>query len=202
MSVVVAQLGARMHYAVPRLLARAGLLERLYTDICAAKDWPRLLHLIPPPLRPGGVQRLLGRDPKEIPAQRITAFTSFGFDYARRYARARTTDERNTAFLWSGQEFGRLVIERGFGAAKAVYVFNSAGLEILRAARQQGLKGIVEQTIAPRSIEWALLKDEAQRFAGWETPDREGLDDGGLLRARIGGMGRGGSRCLRLGICP
>jgi glycosyltransferase involved in cell wall biosynthesis len=170
MSVVVAQLGARMHYAVPRLLERAGLLERFYTDICAAKDWPRLLHLIPPTLRPGGMQRLLGRDPGEIPERRITAFTGFGFEYARRYARARTTDERNTAFLWSGREFGRLVIKRGFGAAKAVYVFNSAGLEILRAARQYGLKGVVEQTIAPRSIEWALLKDEAQRFPGWETP--------------------------------
>jgi len=170
MSVVVAQLGARMHYAVPRLLERAGLLERLYTDICAAKGWPRLLRLIPPALRPGSVQRLLGRDPKDIPARRITAFTTFGFDYARRNSRARTTDERNAAFLWSGQEFGRLVIEQGFGAAKAVYVFNSAGLEILHAARQHGLKGIVEQTIAPRSIEWALLKDEARRFPGWETP--------------------------------
>ena len=84
MSVVVAQLGARMHYAVPRLLERAGLLERFYTDICAAKDWPRLLRLIPPALRPGGVQRLLGRDPREIPARRITSFTRFGFEYARR----------------------------------------------------------------------------------------------------------------------
>jgi glycosyltransferase involved in cell wall biosynthesis len=170
MSLVVAQLGARMHYAVPRLLERAGLLERLYTDICAVKDWPRLLRLIPPALRPGGVQRLLGRDPKGIPARRITAFTAFGYDYARRSNRARTTDERNAAFLWSGREFCRLVVERGFGAARAVYVFNSAGLEILQAARPRGLKGVVEQTIAPRSIEWALLRDEAQRFPGWETP--------------------------------
>jgi glycosyltransferase involved in cell wall biosynthesis len=170
MSVVVAQLGARMHYAVPRLLERSGLLERLFTDLCAAKGWPRLLQLIPPALRPGGVQRLLGRDPKEIPARRITAFTSFGLEYARRYNRARTTDERNAAFLWSGREFARQVVARGFGAAKAVYVFNSAGLEILHAARQHGIKGIVEQTIAPRSVEWALLRDEAQRFPGWETP--------------------------------
>jgi glycosyltransferase involved in cell wall biosynthesis len=170
MSVAVAQLGARMHYAVPRLLDRAGLLERFYTDISAVKGWPALLRLIPRPLRPGGVQRLLGREPKGIPARRITAFTSFGLEYARRYARARTTDERNAAFLWSGREFGRLVVERGFGAARAVYGFNSASLEILHAARQRGLKGIVEQTIAPRSVEWALLKDEALRFPEWETP--------------------------------
>jgi len=105
MSVVVAQLGARMHYAVPRLLDRAGLLEHLYTDICARKDWPGLLRFIPPALRPAGIQRLLGRDPAGIPASRITAFTGFGLDYARRLARARTTDERNATYLWSGREF-------------------------------------------------------------------------------------------------
>ncbi len=170
MSVVVAQLGARMHYAVPRLLERAGLLEHFYTDLCAAKGWPSLLRLIPRALRLAAVQRLLGRDPKEVPARRITAFTSFGLEYGRRYSRARTTDERNATFLWSGHEFCRLVNSHGFGAAKAVYTFNSAGLEILQAARQRGIKGIVEQTIAPRSVEWALLKDEARRFPDWETP--------------------------------
>jgi glycosyltransferase involved in cell wall biosynthesis len=170
MSIVVAQLGARMHYAVPRIFERAGLLERLYTDICARKSWPQLLRLLPPGVRPAAVQRLLGRVPKGIPASRITAFTPFGFEYARRFARARTTDERNSTFLWSGQEFCWQVVGRGFGGAEAVYVFNSAGLEILQAARNRGLKGIVEQTIAPRSIEWTSLKDEAQRFPEWETP--------------------------------
>ena len=47
---VVLQPGARMNYAVPALLARAGMLERFYTDICAdvgllrhAAHWPRCL---------------------------------------------------------------------------------------------------------------------------------------------------------------
>jgi hypothetical protein len=35
LKVVVAQLGARMHYAVPRIFLAAGLLEALYTDIVA-----------------------------------------------------------------------------------------------------------------------------------------------------------------------
>jgi glycosyltransferase involved in cell wall biosynthesis len=170
MSMIVAQLGARMHYAVPRLLDRAGLLERLFTDICASKDWPSLLRLIPRALRPASVQRLLGRVPQGIPARRITAFTAFGFDYTRRTARAKSTDERNAAYLWSGREFCRLVVEHGFGAARSVYVYNSAGLEILQAARARGIRGVMEQTIAPRSVEWALLKDEAQRFPGWEAP--------------------------------
>jgi glycosyltransferase involved in cell wall biosynthesis len=169
MSVIVAQLGARMHYAVPRLLHRAGLLERLYTDICASKGWPGLLRAVPPAWRPAGLQRLLGRAPEGIPADRITAFTSFGFEYARRFARARTPDERNDTYLWSGREFCRRVVAGGFGAARAVYGFNSASLEILQAARSRGLKGVVEQTIAPRAVEWAVLKEEALRFPEWEA---------------------------------
>jgi glycosyltransferase involved in cell wall biosynthesis len=173
MSIVVAQLGARMHYAVPRLLHREHLLERLYTDICASKGWPRVLGAIPRALRPARWQRLAARMPKEIPPARITAFTSFGFEYAQRVARSRHAAERDAAYLWSGREFCRRVNAGGFGRAKAVYVFNSAGLEILLEARRRGLKGILEQTIAPRAIERRLLREEAARFPEWESPESE-----------------------------
>jgi glycosyltransferase involved in cell wall biosynthesis len=179
MKFVVAQLGARMHYAVPRILHRAGLLERLYTDICARKGWPRLLEHWPRALRPARLQRLIGRVPEGIPASRITAFNGFGLSYARRIARARTVDERNELFLWAGREFCRRVVAGGFGEAAAVYTFNSAGLEILQQARQRGLKAVVEQTIAPRAIERVLLRDEVTRFAGWEVSEQEtkSMDD-------------------------
>jgi len=173
MSIVVAQLGARMHYAVPRLLHREHLLERLYTDICASKGWPRVLGAIPRALRPARLQRLAARVPRGIPPARITAFTSFGFEYAQRVARARNSAERDAAFLWSGSEFCRRVNARGFGLAKAVYGFNSASLEILQEAQKRGLKGIVEQTIAPRAIERRLLRDEATRFPDWESSEAE-----------------------------
>ena len=173
MSIVVAQLGARMHYAVPRLLQREQLLERLYTDICASKGWPRILGAIPGPLRPARLQRLAARVPKGIPPARITAFSRFGFEYAKRLARACNGSELDSVFLWSGREFCRRVNARGFERAQAVYVFNTAGLEILQEARRRGLKGIVEQTIAPRAVERRLLRDEAVRFPEWERHDPE-----------------------------
>jgi glycosyltransferase involved in cell wall biosynthesis len=173
MSVVVAQLGARMHYAVPRILERAGLLDRLYTDICATKGWPRFLGLIPRSCRPARMQRLLNRVPEGIPARRITAFTRLGLEYAGHLNQAQNADERNKAYLWSGPEFCRRVIAKGFGKAKAVYTFNSAGLEILLEARRRGLQGIMEQTIAPRSVERVLLREETARFPAWEPPEEE-----------------------------
>ena len=159
-----------MHYAVPRILHQAGLLERFYTDICATKGWPRLLQAMPKSLRPSKLDRLAGRIPKGIPPGRITAFTGFGVEYARRLAAANNGDQRNAAFLWGGAEFNRRIIARGFGKAGAVYAFNSAALELLESAHRHGLKGVVEQTITPRNIEWRLLSEEQVRYAHWELP--------------------------------
>src|SRR5262249_61762278 len=39
MGYAVAQLGARMHYAVPRILHARGQLTQLFTDIAANKGW-------------------------------------------------------------------------------------------------------------------------------------------------------------------
>ncbi len=164
-----------MHYAVPRIFSRAGLLECLFTDACAVKGWPRLLRILPRILMPRQLQRLMARIPKGIPTNQITAFTDFGFRYSRRIAQSKTANERNGAFLWSGQEFNRRILARGFGKAQTVYVYNSAGLELLQEARRRGLKGIVEQTIAPRAIEWSLLTQEQASFPDWEAPTGEGL---------------------------
>ncbi len=172
---IVAQLGARMHYGVPRILAGSGKLERLYTDICAVKGWPRLLGALPQVMRPARLRRLLGRIPQGIPAGKITAFTGFGWEYARRLARAHHPDARIAAYLWAGKEFCRRVITGGLGPARSGYVLNSAGLELLHEARRRGLRGVVEQTIAPRQVEWQILAEEQARFPEWEAAAEDGL---------------------------
>jgi glycosyltransferase involved in cell wall biosynthesis len=159
-----------MHYAVPRILYRAGMLARFCTDICAAKGWPRLLSAVPPALRPPALKRLLGRVPGGLPRDRITAFSSFGLEYARRLAAAATPVEAIATHLWAGRTFCELILSTGLDGASGVYTFNSAGLELLEAARERGLAGIMEQTIAPKQIEDALLAEEHARFPGWESP--------------------------------
>jgi hypothetical protein len=39
MNWICSQIGAREHYAVPRVLNRAGKLERLYADFWASAPW-------------------------------------------------------------------------------------------------------------------------------------------------------------------
>jgi hypothetical protein len=110
MNFIVAQLGARMQYAVPRKLHQAGILEHFYTDICAVKGWPRLLHTIPPRLRPAAVKRLLGRVPEGVPRHKITAFNKFEQEYAQRRSQVSTMQEGIVAHLWAGHRFCDLIL--------------------------------------------------------------------------------------------
>jgi glycosyltransferase involved in cell wall biosynthesis len=170
--VVVAQLGARMHYAVPAILARAGMLERLYTDTYA----PRL----PGPLQaaalqhgPVPVRRWLGRVPHDIPEDRIISFPAMGFEYYRRRRFAGTSGSMTAAHLWAGREFCRRVIQCGLGNTKSVYTYNSAGLELLKHARERGLYTITEQTFVPERIHQEILSQEQATYPKWSVSSLE-----------------------------
>src|SRR5690606_20383298 len=166
-SFVVSQLGARMHYAVPRMLSRAGRLERLYTDIGAVKGWPRALAHLPPAMLPAALRRLKGRVPRDIPPDRIVCFEGLGLASVlhRMVVPTRAGDTR--AALEAGRSFSRNVIRHGFGKAAGFYGMSGEGLEQLDAARKQGLRTAVEQIIAPRMVVDRLVSDEVARHPEW-----------------------------------
>jgi len=170
--VIVAMLGARMHYAVPRLLHESGLLERFYTDsYIGNKPWlETLLRVIPRTRQPRGLQRWLARKDSVLPPERVTSFERFGWTYAWRRSRARSGSEMRQVFATSGARFNRLVIrrQRQPDHAAAVWGFNGACLELLRWAREHGMRSIVEQTMAPKRIEHQLLSEEVRRWPGWQ----------------------------------
>lgn len=166
MFITVAQLGARMHYAVPRIFNEAGMLSMFHTDICAVKGWPVIARrLIPRRLQPPGLQRLTGRVPKMVPPEKIQAYTSFGWEYARRRRTANSPTDATTTHIWASKTFNGLITEHGLDDAEAVFTFNSAGLELLREAKRHGLRTIMEQTIAPRVVEREILDAEFARFS-------------------------------------
>lgn len=167
---VVSQLGARMHYAVPRIFADAGRLAHFYTDISAAKGWPRLLRGVPPRLLPRAVRRLAGRLPRGVPPERMTCFTGLGLRAALRRQRVRTPAEDLEIALWSGEALSRRATRGGFHGAAGVYGFSGECLEFLVAARAQGRRTVVEQMIAPRGIVDRLAMEEEIRFPEWQMP--------------------------------
>jgi glycosyltransferase involved in cell wall biosynthesis len=48
-----------------------------------------------------------------------------------------------------------------------IYAFNSAGLELMRAAKEAGLKTILEQTSAPRALELKVLIEGKKKYPEW-----------------------------------
>jgi len=165
--IIVAQLGARMNYAVPRVLFRANMLARLYTDLYATPVVGRLVRLLPGPFKPALARRLLARAADGIPSSLVTPFWRFGCQYTARLRMARSASELTATHLWAGRRFCELIGNGSFDKAAAVYAYNGAALELLERAKQRGLLAIVEQTIAPRQKEEELL---AERFPGWEEP--------------------------------
>lgn len=171
--VVVGQLGSRMHYAVARILSERGYLKDFYTDICSVKGWPKLLRYLPERELPPWMKRLRGRVPSGVPVERVRAFTSFGWEYARRRRSARSKAEMGKAHLWAGKTFCELVLQASPLDGDAIYMFNTAALEALQRAKSSGIRGVVEQTIAPMEVESAVLREEAEQFPGWESASGE-----------------------------
>ena len=166
---IVLQPGARMHYAVPALLARAGMLARLYTDICAdVGPIQHLHHLWPDRMRPKSVARLLGRRlPREISPRlvrqvpvRALADRLLPDSAARRHLNGWLDPTRNMMKLARQDEFA---------GANALYtLLINSDLDLVREARARGISVVHEVMIGPDV--GPLLLEEQSRFPDLETP--------------------------------
>lgn len=178
---LIAQLGARRNYAVPRALYRAGVLDTLVTDACAdVPPWRWLGKLVPECRRGDRLRRLLGRSVPQVPPNCIAGLPLIALQGLQKPRRGeRRTDywaRRNAAFC-------RAVLRRGFGNADTVYAFNGCALEVFRQAKQLGLRTILDQTAAPWRWNARLLREEIARWPGWEDRPVE-LDESGVLSDR------------------
>ena len=169
--VLVAQIGARRHYAVPRALHEAGRLAALHTDLCGVGTVGRIARLVP------GLRRLADRRPEGVPdslvrLHPVTAVTS-------RLRRPKGGEAAKYAF-WAAQNaaFARSVCRSDWGDAGAVYVFNGAGLEVAEEAKRRGLRVYVDQTMAPwRWVERRLAEERTKWSISAESTDPAPLAD-------------------------
>jgi glycosyltransferase involved in cell wall biosynthesis len=155
-----------MHYAVPAIFQRSGMLERLYTDIHAPR-LPKPMQVLASQRGPLSLRRWLGRVPAEIPERKIVSFGVMGLEYYWRRRRAESPESAAAAHLWAGRELCRRVIRKGLGNAGAVFTYNSAGLELLQHARTEGKLAVMEQTIAAGLIQNELLNEEESIHNLW-----------------------------------
>jgi glycosyltransferase involved in cell wall biosynthesis len=167
MTLIVAQLGARMHYAVPRILHQRGMLLRFFTDAYGGRFPVRLVRYLPDMMVPAGLRNLLARN-APLPPEKVRAFQLFGARYAFKLRRAFTPSDRTKAYLWAGTRFNELVLHEGLHDADAVYGCNSACEMIFRHARGKGLLTVMDQSSVPRLVEERILNSERKSCSNWE----------------------------------
>ena len=180
---VIIQLGARRHYAVPRIFHEAGLLERFYTDILATQGWPRLLSVIPKSLQSPGLRRLTSRGTEiaGLPRSRVKTFPMLGVKYAFRLARAQNEDTRVHAHFDVCEDLSRRILRCGLGNTTHLYCFDIASLGVMRAVGNTGMRIMMEQTNATRLVWSELLRREREKHPGWEDADAASTIDGDIL---------------------
>jgi len=157
---LVAQIGARRHYAVPEILYSGGLLHRFCADAVAVGPLPEWLCGLP-----SLIGRIASRRPA-VPVRLVDQCPGLALRYHMDLRRARSEDERLRAYLNMGRAFA--VRTRAKFKGSAVWAFNSAALELLSSARSSGMSGVVEQTILPYEIQSNIMAKERACWPDWQ----------------------------------
>jgi glycosyltransferase involved in cell wall biosynthesis len=173
--VIVAQLGARMHYAVPALLQRAEMLAHFYTDTYVGRGSAlnfllKVAPLIPKKFCPQAMKRLLARREDSLPPEKVTAFNMLGIRYAWSLSRAHSRELVLRAYTKYGLNFCESVLREKLPEAQAIYAFGGAALLFQHL---QGLKmrRILEQVGAPMAVFHQILSEDHRLWPGWDLPD-------------------------------
>jgi glycosyltransferase involved in cell wall biosynthesis len=163
-----------MHYAVPRILEAAGMLDRLYTDIHAEfRPAQAVRSIIPEGLMPSGLRSLLDRVPEGIPKRKIISFPLFGIRSALRRNLQTSLALKTKGYLQDNKKFGSLVTSRLDTASDAVYTFKGASLEILNWCDEHGSFAVLEQPNVHRPVMAELLAEETEDFERWSVNGRK-----------------------------
>jgi glycosyltransferase involved in cell wall biosynthesis len=158
--VLVAQNGARRNYAVPAVLAQAGMLEAFYTDICGNVGLGRRLsagrHL---PWIGAPLKRLYQRQIPAAVRQRATAFSySTLADGALRHLLQAPRTDRYT---------GLQMLKHGLGNANLVYSFLGWGRQLLEEAKSRGIPVVTDFYVRPSIAR--ICQEELRAYPGWES---------------------------------
>jgi glycosyltransferase involved in cell wall biosynthesis len=184
LKVLVAQLGARRHYLEPIFFHNSGLLDSFYTDFYVGNNGlaqllrqTRLYRHFPNLLKKG-----LERYEIALEGAKIIHFPILGYQYAKRLKQA-SPEELSSIFIWIGQEFCHRIIRRGLGDSNVIYGFNGASLELFEYAKPRGVRCVLDQTLAERSLVYKLLLEEERYWPGWSSSPFK-ISDGDLELAQ------------------
>ena len=162
---ICAQIGAREHYAIPRVLHRSGKLEALFTDYWSHGLWHKLARS----------PRLSSRRHEDLTDAEVYSFnTTAVLDGLRK--RFRPATDHYSEFLRIGSRFGKqvrssLARRREQHWENTIFFgYDTGFLEAAAWAKDQGAVCIVGQ-MDPSRTEVEMVREEEKLWPGWaKTP--------------------------------
>lgn len=172
--VAMIQDGARLHYAVPAALRRAGILEAMYADFYDSSWRDAIVRLGVWPFKPSLARAMAGRRCDDLRGVRIF---QQGFKTLRhRLARRRFADDA-TYYQWAAQQTAQWLLRRGLGDANAAFGFvRNLDPQWLSVVHRAGVATAADQIIAPAAVERDRLQREMDRWPDWQFIDLAGYD--------------------------
>ncbi|MGE3993697.1 glycosyltransferase family 4 protein [Pseudorhodoplanes sp.] len=166
MKVIVVHLGALRNYAIPSALAREGVLEAFYTDLCADRGFGKLARMGTfLPVLGGRLSRLANRKlPRNIIKKTHTFDApSLWGQFLELFANDPTELIRARQNHWS--RTGAAMVTHGFGNATHILSVFGHGHSLLIEARRQGIKVISDVNIALSSP--SIIAREQRSYPSW-----------------------------------
>lgn len=160
LSVLVVQNGARHDYAIPLVLAKAGMLVGFYTDACGNHGLGKCASLVTASPRVGtAMQRLRHR----VVPQEVLPFT-------KTFPLAAGMDQFLVETLGRSMKsrvLGWLMEAAGLRGAKIIYSSMGWSPTFLAYARSQGVIVVTEFYVRPSL--WRVHQEEHLKFPHWEA---------------------------------
>jgi hypothetical protein len=163
---IVAQVGARRGYAVPAILASAGMLARFYTDMCGNVGLGRLFSLGAPVSAP--LARLASRRaPSSVaPLTRTFPLRTALHMYREQMGKPHETERFRANLGWQCN-LGEAASRAGFAGATHFFSMLGEFPTLVASAKERGLPVVSEVYILLATEE--ILAEERQSFHGWEN---------------------------------
>ena len=159
MNWICSQIGAREHYAIPRILSSQGKLDRLFTDFWAG-----------PAARFFGPDRLKGRWNPSLEKAQVSGFN---FTFFKNCLRP-SPDNLYLGFIKTGSEFSKAVanqLKKLYRLNEKIFFsYDTSFLESAETAVELGFKTVVGQ-MDPSRVEYEIVRKEEEAFPDWvSTP--------------------------------
>ncbi len=172
-------MGARMHYAVPRVLMHSNMLAKFYTDFYffqggSGQAFDKFIKILPGRIG----NRISSRRSHELPDSLIRANQWLGVEYAIARQLVRNQTRLDKVLSAYNSRFAEWVGKGDLEGIDTIYAVNGAALELFEIAMRHNIRCILEQVIAPYSVLDRLLQEEYVLWSGWEenTPESYGQE--------------------------